>query len=343
MLARMSNGTQYAQETHERSTSTISACLDAQKRTSRRLVFALSTALDLLGVEAPPPHRVRLSHAEELQIVVGDNGQRTRLRGTNAIVWKGVLETIPLMRGQLVCTSPATTWAMFALRIPLEELVVLGDAMMRRHSRERRANPADFLAMTASLRRQTEEDPGRIRTLRGIRNMELAARLMRENTDSSQETRTRLALMRYGLDEPRVNHRFYVRRTGKTLFFDMAYPELNIVIEYDGRHHAGQWLSDVKRREIIEDEGWIYIQVTASNLADEESERMLALRVASKIEQRIQRPVRLCRRLSVEQVADSRRLRKTPLHVRHAARIVLSESLEESLEGHQAEPRIVLS
>ena len=173
--------------------------------------------------------------------------------------------------------------------------------------------------------------------------MELAARLMRENTDSSQETRTRLALMRYGLDEPRVNHRFYVRRTGKTLFFDMAYPELKIVIEYDGRHPAGQWLSDVKRREIIEDEGWIYIQVTASNLADEESERMLALRVASKIEQRIQRPVRLCRRLSVEQVADSRRPRKTPLHVRHAARIVLSESLEESLEGHQAEPRIVLS
>lgn len=343
MLACMNNGTQYAQEKRERSIAAVSACLDAQKRTSRKLVFALSTALDLLGVEAPPQHRVRLSHAEELQIVVGDNGQRTRLKGTNAIVWKGVLETIPLMRGQLVCTSPATTWAMFALRIPLEELVVLGDAMMRRHSRERRANPADFLAMIASLRRQTEEDPGRIRTLRGIRNMELAARLMRENTDSSQETRTRLALMRYGLDEPRVNHRFYVRRTGKTLFFDMAYPELKIVIEYDGRHHAGQWLSDVKRREIIEDEGWIYIQVTASNLADEESERMLALRVASKIEQRIQRPVRLCRRLPVEQVADSRRLRKMPLHVRHAARIVLSESLEESLEGHQAEPRLVLS
>ena len=43
----------------------------------------------------------------------------------------------------------------------------------------------------------------------------------------------------------------------------MAYPDLKIIIEYDGRHHASRWLADSKRREALEDEGWLYIQVTA--------------------------------------------------------------------------------
>ena len=46
-------------------------------------------------------------------------------------------------------------------------------------------------------------------------------------------------------------------------FADMAYPDLKIIIEYDGRHHASRWLADSKRREALEDEGWLYIQVTA--------------------------------------------------------------------------------
>lgn len=49
-------------------------------------------------------------------------------------------------------------------------------------------------------------------------------------------------------------------------FADMAYPDLKIIIEYDGRHHASRWLADSKRREALEDEGWLYIQVTAENL-----------------------------------------------------------------------------
>ena len=121
-------------------------------------------------------------------------------------------------------------------------------------------------------------------------------RLMREGTDSSQESRCRITLIRHGLPCPEVNYK--VRSSnGKIVFLDMAYPEIKVVIEYDGRHHAGQWLADSKRREALEDEGWIYIQVTAENLASEHEERLLAERVASRINQRLSKSIRLSQRM----------------------------------------------
>ena len=119
---------------------------------------------------------------------------------------------------------------------------------------------------------------------------------MREGTDSSQESRCRITLIRHGLPCPEVNYK--VRSSnGKIVFLDMAYPEIKVVIEYDGRHHAGQWLADSKRREALEDEGWIYIQVTAENLASEHEERLLAERVASRINQRLSKSIRLSQRM----------------------------------------------
>ncbi len=329
----MNDGAQYLQTLHERSILTANVCLEAQQRTRRPLTFALITALDLLGIERPDGQTIRLANKTDLQIVIQDNSQRTRLTGTNPVIWKGPIETAPLAQGLISCTAPTTTWAMFSTRLPLEELTALGDSMMRRNTRIRRAGIADFRNTIDSIQRHSHADAIRERALPGIRNMELALRLMRENTDSSQETRTRLALMRYGLDEPEVNHRLYIRRTGQTLFLDMAYPELKIVIEYDGRHHASQWMADSKRRQLLEDEGWLYVQVTATDLGNEDSERMLALRVASKIEQRIHRHIALHSRLSIRQVADLRRLRKKPLHVRHAGRISLTRPLMDDCGG----------
>lgn len=103
--------------------------------------------------------------------------------------------------------------------------------------------------------------------------MRRALRLMRENTDSSQETRSRIVLLRYGLPCPEVNYAIRLKGYSHVFFADMAYPDLKIIIEYDGRHHASRWLADSKRREALEDEGWLYIQVTAENLRDEDSQR----------------------------------------------------------------------
>lgn len=137
--------------------------------------------------------------------------------------------------------------------------------------------------------------------------MRRALRLMRENTDSSQETRSRIVLLRYGLPCPEVNYAIRLKGYSHVFFADMAYPDLKIIIEYDGRHHASRWLADSKRREALEDEGWLYIQVTAENLRDEDSHRELAERVAQRVSLRLGEPVRLCGRMTIAQIADGRR------------------------------------
>ena len=49
----MDNGAQYSESLARLRTRTIEQCLEAQRRTGRRLVFALDTALSLQGIELP--------------------------------------------------------------------------------------------------------------------------------------------------------------------------------------------------------------------------------------------------------------------------------------------------
>lgn len=104
-----------------------------------------------------------------------------------------------------------------------------------------------------------------------------------------------------------MNYAIRLKGYSHVFFADMAYPDLKIIIEYDGRHHASRWLADSKRREALEDEGWLYIQVTAENLRDEDSQKELAERVAQRMSLRLGEPVRLCGRMTIAQIADGRR------------------------------------
>ena len=101
----------------------------------------------------------------------------------------------------------------------------------------------------------------------------------------------------YPLPCPKVNWKVRLNN-GKIALLDMAYPDIKVAIEYDGRHHAGQWLADSKRREALEDDGWAYIQVTAENLMNDFEERALAQRVADRMSQRLSKPIMLCQRMS---------------------------------------------
>ncbi len=55
-------------------------CLEAQRRTGRRLVFALDTALSLQGIELPRYRRGGLL-ADTLHAVTESNGVRTNIQG----------------------------------------------------------------------------------------------------------------------------------------------------------------------------------------------------------------------------------------------------------------------
>ena len=305
ILGLMGNGARYSQELYDLRGSALVSCKAVMRRTARNLVFTLSTALALMGIEQPRGLKGGKS-SNCLYAVVGGNSERTHLKGVCFVIWGVELDTVFVDHGRVECAAPVYVWAMYSTRLSLEELIALGDSMMRRDGRVRRACLEDFRAMLNRLRECVGQG-GRKRAVRGIRNMEMALRAMREGTDSSQESRTRIALMKYGLPCPEVNYLVRDEKTGRVFLLDMAYPEWKVVVEYDGGHHAGQWLADSERRKRIEDMGWLYVQATKLDLGDEDRERELAERVASRIRERNPQLAKLCGRMTMEQVLDRRR------------------------------------
>ena len=83
------------------------------------------------------------------------------------------------------------------------------------------------------------------------------------------ESRLRMLIVLAGIPEPVVNATVrdvdgeVVRR------FDLSWPEVRVIVEYDGRHHVErieQWESDLDRREEIDDEGWRILVVVAAGI-----------------------------------------------------------------------------
>jgi hypothetical protein len=72
-----------------------------------------------------------------------------------------------------------------------------------------------------------------------------------------------------GLPEPVVNHIEYGASGGWEKRFDLSYPKLMLIIEYDGRHHAdsaNQWSGDIRRREELDAAGWRMIVIGSSDI-----------------------------------------------------------------------------
>lgn len=296
----------------------MQTCADVQRRSGWRPPYALTTALELLSIEAP---RILSKHrglATATIVAVPHANVKRHVVGIKVVVWPFPLDTV-MVDGQFTCTSPACTWAMFAAYLELEELVVLADSMMRRDRRLCRTtsdNLSLYLDEVEAQVRAVKESGANSYLFRGYKKCRHALLLARAGTDSSMETRTRLALMKYGLDCPLVNYPIFVGNNTKPIYLDLAYPEFKICIEYEGSHHAGQWLNDARRRQMIEDAGWKYIQVTKLDIGDEAGEEALARRVAERIQEVTGKTVQLTTRQTIRQVSDARKLRRIPLYKR---------------------------
>ena len=86
-----------------------------------------------------------------------------------------------------------------------------------------------------------------------------AVRYVRENVDSPMESRLRMLLVLAGLPEPTINLILRNADGSWRRRFDMCFPDLKLIIEYDGRQHAGntrQWQGDLRRREERDALGW---------------------------------------------------------------------------------------
>jgi very-short-patch-repair endonuclease len=164
-------------------------------------------------------------------------------------------------------STPEQTFLDLATSLDLVALVVLGDSLIKAGR-----------TSAAALRDAALAWRGR-----GAKLARRAARYGRDGVDSAMETRLRMLLVLAGLPMPEVN--FILRHPDGTWWmrFDLCYPALKLIIEYDGRQHAEdseQWLHDLKRREALDRLGWRIIVVTKQDYYEAPEEVLRRVRDA---------------------------------------------------------------
>jgi hypothetical protein len=161
-----------------------------------------------------------------------------------------------VLRDGLQMTPAERTFLDLAPYCDLVELVAAGDSLVRRTD----VTPEHLVELAATTV-----------GVRGIRLARDAAALVRRGVDSPMESRLRMLIVLGGLPEPQVGYVIHDSAGGWLATPDLSYPEpeLQIAIEYDGKHHlkdARQWRQDIRRRENLEREGWLVRVITAYDL-----------------------------------------------------------------------------
>ena len=160
---------------------------------------------------------------------------------------------ITLRKGLPISTPEQTFLDLAGIGVGLVDLVVVADGLIKAGH----ISP-DLLIEAAA------QSSGR-----GCRLARRAASLAREGVDSPQETRLRLLVVLAGLPEPRVNMIIRAPDGSWRRRYDMAYDYLRLILEYDGRQHAedtGQWLTDIFRREELDQIRWRLVIVTSDGI-----------------------------------------------------------------------------
>lgn len=151
--------------------------------------------------------------------------------------------------------------------VDLVDLVVAADSLLR-------AGALDLDELRSAASQWTG---------RGSRIGRRAAALAREGVDSAMESRLRLLIVLAGLPEPEVNHQLRDEVGTVVLRFDLSYPALKLLIEYDGRQHAeneAQWKRDVRRRETLDRLGLRLLVVLHDGIYDRPLETLDRLATA---------------------------------------------------------------
>lgn len=256
------------QRLDRRAATKAKECLELlpRLRTERTICFALDTALELYGVETPYCPRLGVC---DFRVVVRDRIIRSCIAGVDFRTWDQPFVVRELHNG-LICMHPVDTWIQYARYLDLTELVVLGESIIRR------------------FRHSTVELGNRVATFKRIvgRARCKAALPLMQPSDSVQETRSRLALLRYGLPMPVMHHDIAASNGNDRHTVDMAYPKSRIAIEYDGDHHRrfrSQYVRDQRKRRDLRAMGWNVIEVFADDLNNDTARRDFARTVAGTL------------------------------------------------------------
>jgi very-short-patch-repair endonuclease len=254
------NGPLLQQKLEEEHAKCLERCRNALKHSSRDFVFSHLAALRLLDIEPPLfPSKTSLSDTV-LQVSVARRSERSKIIGIDFHVWNTLSsKDIAVPDAGDVCVKETTLWLQMARYVSFDELVVLGDSTMRTNPQ---ITTDDF---------RTALDAAQ--AFHGKKLCRQALPLISNRSDSSQETRLRMMLHHARLPLPRVNYEIPSEEWGNyPMRVDLAYPNEQVAIEYDGDHHRTdliQWQRDREKRRILREMGWTVFEPTKWNLESE--------------------------------------------------------------------------
>lgn len=221
------------------------------RRMSPDQFFSQVTAAIIHGLPLP----LSLERDRTLHVCTEHPAIRHRVRGiVGHHVGPGTVRIVEV--GGLRVTSPVDTWCQLASVLRLDDLIKVGDALVRRK------NP---LATMNELRTGVLRYAGH----RGARKLREAFEWVRPGVYSPKETELRLLLVRAGLPEPEVNCAITDRLGVKIATGDLVYRCYRVLVEYDGEQHRTdeeQYHWDVDRLDRIMEEGWRVIRINKSHL-----------------------------------------------------------------------------
>ncbi len=197
--------------------------------------------------------------------------RRAGIVGHTVVALPGEVESI----GELRISTPARTWLDLARILPLNDLVCMGDQLIRipRPEFEGRSEPHTTPALLREML-------GRHQNLQGIVRARAAMELMRIGADSGPETLMRLAMLDAGLPEPELQLKLWDGPNAPSA--DAGYRARRIALQYDGAHHLDelQQRSDRRRDKSFKAAGWTVLVFTDKDLANEFQDAIILIKKA---------------------------------------------------------------
>jgi hypothetical protein len=207
--------------------------------------FSHLTAASLLGtpVAVPDVPEVVLTPRSVLPQWSGLVTHARRLAPDDVVPWRG-----------LRLTSAPQTFLDLAARLPPEELVAVGDDLMR----------TGHLSAEELRSRLARAD-----RVRGVVRARACAPLLSPHAMSRPESLVRYWLTMSRLPDPQEQVPVHDRWGRAVCHADLGYQEWKVALEYEGRHHAegDQFERDIDRYSLMAADGWLVLRFARRHLA----------------------------------------------------------------------------
>jgi len=217
------------------------------------------TAARLHGSCLPP----WLSDSNELHLSKPRHLPSVRRKGVIGHTVVASEDEIEFVHGIWISTR-SRTWLDLARRLPVPDLVCMGDELIRTPRLEFEQRDTPFTTLEA-LRKMVD----RHKNLQGVVRAREALDLMRVGADSAPESLLRLAMLDAGIPEPELQVQL---RPGDPFSpsADLGFRDRRVAIQYDGGHHLEQEqiFSDRRRDKAFEAAGWTVLKFGKDDLAD---------------------------------------------------------------------------